>query len=137
MTKIVIVDHHATFRQSLRLMLQEISREIEITEVDSSFKFIDDLNRLSPDLVVMDSRMPDRNGIETAIIALAKKPALRIIMLSMFNENKYVQEAKDVGVKGLAPKPPSLKELKDAYHAVLNDGFYFPSDLHSNEKQKF
>ncbi|KIA90689.1 response regulator [Kaistella jeonii] len=129
MTKIVIVDHHASFRQSLRLMLQEIPGQIEINEIDSSFKFIDDLNLLSPDLVLIDSRISERNGIETAIIALAKKPTLRIIILTMFSENKYVQEAKNAGIKGLLPKPPSLKEIKDAYHAVMNDGFYFPSDL--------
>lgn len=129
MTKIVIVDHHADFRQSLSLMLQEISGEIEITEIDSSFKFIDDLNFLLPNLVLMDSRIPERSGIETATIALAKKPALRIIILAMFSENKYVQEAKNAGVKGLIPKHPSLKEFKEAYYTVMNDGFYFPSNL--------
>lgn len=129
MIRIVIVDPHAAFRQSLRFMLQEIAGEIEITEVDSSFKFIDDLNLLSPDLVLMDSRMPERSGIETATIALAKKPTLRIILLTMFNENKYVQEAKNAGVKGLLPKPPSLLELKEAYCAVMNERFYFPPEL--------
>lgn len=129
MTKIVIVDHHADFRQSLSLMLQEISGEIEITEIDSSLKFIDGLNFLSPDLVLIDSRIPVRNGIETATIALAKKPTLRIILLTMFNENKYVQEAKNAGVNGIIPKPPSLLELKEAYYAVMNNGFYFPSEL--------
>ena len=129
MTKIVIVDHHVSFRRSLRLMLQEIPEEIEITEIDSSFKFIDDLNLLSPDLVLMDSRLSQRSGIETATIALSKKPTLRIILLTMFNENKYVQEAKNAGIKGLIPKPPSLLELKEAYCAVMNGGFYFPSKL--------
>ncbi|MBF8455935.1 response regulator transcription factor [Kaistella sp. G5-32] len=129
MTKIVIVDHHVSFRRSLRLMLQEIPEEIEITEIDSSFKFIDDLNLLSPDLVLMDSRLSQRSGIETATIALSKKPTLRIILLTMFNENKYVQEAKNAGIKGLLPKPPSLLELKEAYCAVMNGGFYFPSKL--------
>ena len=129
MTKIVIVAHHAAFRKSLLTMLQEIPEEIEITEKDTSFKFIQDLNFLTPDLVVMDSRMPDRNGIETATIALTKKPALRIIILSMFTDDKYVQEAKNAGVKGLALKAPSLKELMDAYHTVMNDGLYFPYPL--------
>lgn len=129
MTKIVIVDHHAGFRQSLHLMLREIPGQIEITELDSSSKLIAHLDHFSPDLVLMDNRIQDRTGIETATIAFTKIPALRIILLTMFNENKYVQEAKDAGIKGLIPKPPTLKELKEAYHAVMNEGFYFSSDL--------
>ncbi len=126
MTRIVIVDHHAAFRQSLRFMLQEISAEIEITEVDCSLKFIALLDHFSPDLVLMDSRMQDRTGIETTEIALVKFPALRILLISMFNENKYIKEAKNAGLKGLIPKPPTLKELKDAYLGIMKGGFYFP-----------
>ena len=129
MTKIVIVDHHAGFRQSLHLMLREIPGQIEITELDSSSKLIAHLDHYSPDLVLMDSRIQDRTAIETATIAFTKIPSLRIVLLTMFNENKYVQEAKDAGIKGLIPKPPTLKELKEAYHAVMNEGFYFSSDL--------
>ena len=128
MKKIVIVDHHAAFRQSLRFMLQELSGEIEITEVDSSLKFISHLNHFTPDLVLMDNRMQDKTGIETAEIALAKIPALRIILLTMFNENNYIKEAKNAGLKGLIPKPPTLKELKNAYEVIMNGGFYFPSE---------
>lgn len=129
MTKIVIVDQHAAFRQSLGLMLQEFLGEIQITEIDNSRQFLAELNQLSPDLVIMDARLPDRSGIETATVTLARNPALPIIMLIMFPEDKYVQEAKEAGVKGFLPKPPGLKELTDACQIVMNGGFYFPSPI--------
>jgi len=73
MTKIVIVDQHPAFRESLGMMLHEFLAEIQITGVETSHQFVSDLDQISPDLVIMDGRLPDRSGIETATIALAKK----------------------------------------------------------------
>ncbi|UFK97854.1 response regulator [Kaistella faecalis] len=129
MTKIAIVDPHPAFRDSLGMMLHEFLAEIQITGVETSQQFVSDLDQISPDLVIIDSRLPDRSGIETAIIALAKKPLLHIIMLIMFPEDQYVQKARKAGVKGFLPKPPGLKELRDACDTVMSGGSYFPAEI--------
>ncbi|MBH1959893.1 MAG: response regulator transcription factor [Flavobacteriia bacterium] len=129
MTKIVIVDQHPAFRESLGMMLHEFLAEIQITGVETSHQFVSDLDQISPDLVIMDGRLPDRSGIETATIAFAKKPLLNIIMLIMFPEDQYVQKAREAGVKGFLPKPPGLKELTDACEKVMSGGSYFPAEM--------
>ncbi len=129
MIKIVIVDDHPAFRQGLHLMLKELSPAIEIIEMDSGSLFIEDLEDTCPDLVFMDIRMPGINGIEVATIALKQQPKLRIIILTMFGEEKYLKEAMEVGVKGFLIKPPSLLQLKKTYNIVMDNGSYFPSEL--------
>lgn len=129
MTKIAIVDQHSAFRQSLGLMLQEFLGGIHITGLGNSNQFIAELDHLSPDLLIIDGRLPDRSGIETATLALAKKPALPIIMLIMFPEDTYLQKAQEAGVKGFLPKPPGLKELMEACHTVMRGESYLPSEI--------
>lgn len=129
MIKIIIVDDHSAFRQGLHLMIGEVSSEIEIYEMESGAQFIEELEFISPDLVFMDIRMPGISGIEAADIALKKRPELRIIILTMFGEGKYLKAARDVGVKGFLIKPPSLFQLKEAFARVMDDEFYFPSEL--------
>lgn len=135
MTKILIVDDHLAFRKGLHLMLKELPEVIEISEMENGTQFINALDTISPDLVFLDIKMPGISGIEAASIALKKKPELRIIILTMFGEEKYLKEAIDVGVKGFTTKPPTLAQLKDAYMSVINNGVYFPS-VEKNKNSK-
>lgn len=129
MTKILIVDDHLAFRRGLHLLLKELPEEVEITEMESGTQFIEELDNISPDLVFMDIRMPGISGIEAATMALKTRPELRIIILTMFGEEKYLKEAMDAGVKGFTIKPPTLSQLKEAFQTVMQNEIYFPSEL--------
>ena len=129
MTKIIIVDDHPAFRQGLHLMLKELSGTLEITEMESGTQFIDELESIQTEVIFMDIRMPGISGLEAASIALKKRPELRIIILTMFGEEKYLKDAMDAGVKGFIIKPPTLLQLKEAFKTVINNNIYFPSKL--------
>lgn len=129
MTKILIVDDHIAFRRGIHLMLEEIPEVMEITELASGTQFLDQVDKITPDLIFMDIRMPGISGIEAAVNALKSNPNLRIIILTMFGEEKYLKEAMEAGVKGFIMKPPSLLQLKEAYQTVMANEMYFPTEL--------
>lgn len=129
MAKILICNDHIAFRKGLIMMLQELPEVNEIYEVSTGAQFLNTLNHLTPDLIFLDIRMPIINGIEATISALKKKPELRIIILTIFGEEKYLKNAIRAGAKGFILKPPTLLQIKEAYQAVMKGGYYFPPNL--------
>ncbi|MDP3444488.1 MAG: response regulator transcription factor [Ignavibacteria bacterium] len=129
MSKIIIVDDHLTFRKGLHLMLKEIQEVKEIAECENGLQFLSQVEQISPDLVFMDIRLPGMSGIEAAVKALKQNSNLRIIILTMFGEEKYLKEAMEAGVKGFLLKPPTLFQLRVAYQTVMQDKLYFPTEL--------
>jgi len=131
MSKVLIVDDHITFRKGLNLMLQELPEVMEIVELVDGEQFLNALPEILPDIVFMDIRMPGISGIEAAAMALKQIPGLRIVILTMFGEEKYLKGAIDAGVKGFILKPPTLLQLKEVYQAVMTGQSYFPTELKS------
>lgn len=129
MSKILICDDHVPFRNGLNMMLQEIPQVNEIFEVSDGKQFLNTLTHFSPDLVFLDIRMPEISGIEATISALKDNPKLKIIILTMFGEEKYLKGAIKAGAKGFILKPPTLVQIKEAYQVVMNGGAYFPPNL--------
>lgn len=127
MSKVLIVDDHISFRSGLKLMLGEIDGIKEIVEVPDGEKFLDLLAGELPDIVFLDIRLPGISGIEAASAAIKKYPRLRIIMLTMFSEEKYLKDAMEAGAKGFIQKPPTLFQLREAYNTVINDYHYYPA----------
>jgi DNA-binding NarL/FixJ family response regulator len=129
MSKVLIVDDHQAFRRGLHLMLEEIQEVTEVAECETGLQFLNQVEDMAPDLVFMDIRMPGISGIEAAVKALQINPKLRIIVLTMFGEEKYLKDAMEAGVKGFITKPPSLSQLKEAYETVMQNAHFFPSEL--------
>ena len=129
MSKVLIVDDHLAFRRGLHLMLEEINEVTEVAECETGLQFLDQFEEIAPDLVFMDIRMPGISGIEASAKALKQNPDLRIIVLTMFGEEKYLKEAMEAGVMGFITKPPSLSQFKEAYQTVMQNAPFFPSEL--------
>ena len=126
MSKVLIVDDHVAFSRGLRLMMKEIIEVDSIEEVRSGELFLKWLESSNTDLVFLDIRMPGISGIEASRQALKLYPDLKIIVLTMYGEHKYLEEAMETGVRGFILKPPGLSQLKEAYTTVMDGGFYFP-----------
>lgn len=128
----MIVDDHISFRRGLKLMLGEIDDIKEIVEVPDGENFLILLNDYLPDLVFLDIRLPGISGLEAACAAIKQHPLLRIIMLTMFSEEKYLKDAMEAGAKGFIQKPPTLVQLREAYFTVINGNNFFPALLQRN-----
>jgi DNA-binding NarL/FixJ family response regulator len=128
-TSIFIVDDHKLFRDGLKFILHEIGDIEVIGEASDGKEFLDLLNYVKPDLVLMDISMPGMNGIEAAKLALEKFPDLKILVLSMFGDDAYYNSMIELGVKGFILKDCDASELKEAIKTILNGKNYFSQDL--------
>lgn len=125
-TKIILVDENKAFRNGMLMAIQEIGNVEIIADLYSSLTFLEILKTQVPDLVFIDIRMPGLNGLETARQAIKMIPGLKIIIMSMFGESQYIQDAMAAGTSGFLLKPPTLPQLTDAYNTVMSGKKYFP-----------
>ena len=130
--KVIIVDDHTLFRNGLRILLNNIENYHVIAEAANGKQFLELLDRLEPDIVLMDINMPVMDGIEASTIAHEKYPNLKIITLSMYGEEDYYYKMVNAGVKGFVLKNSDIKEVKTALDIVYEGGSFFSSELLQN-----
>ena len=127
--KIIIVDDHTLLRKGLSQILKEYKHLEVIGEAADGKEFLKLLNSLTPDIVFMDIKMPNLNGIEATKEALIKNPALKIIALSMHEDEEYVESMIHAGAKGFILKKAGVDELLKAIEVVSSGGNYYSSDI--------
>lgn len=125
MTRVFIVDDHPMVIEGIRSMLQDLSH-IEVaghaTSAASSLGFF---VKNSADVVLLDINLPDQSGIEVCKELIRRRPALKIIALTNFDQLTYLQNMKDAGAQGYLLKNSSLKEIEKAIQAVVAGGEYW------------
>ncbi len=126
---IVIVDDHAIFRQGLRFVLSQIDDFNVIAEACNGSQFINIINDINIDIVLMDISMPEMDGIEATKHALKIKPGLKIITLSTYGEEAYYYKMIKAGVMGFVQKKADIDELEMAIREVAAGGNYFPPNI--------
>ena len=130
--KLIIVDDHEIFRNGLKMVLGRL-KYIDISgEAENGSEFLQMLKPGDlPDIVLMDIEMPQMNGIDATRMALEQYPDLRIIALTMFNEDEYIQNMIDLGVKGFLIKNINKETLDRAIQTVNNGGSFYSEELFS------
>ena len=127
--KIVIVDDHSLFRNGMKLLLTSAGNFSIVAEASNGKEFIELLNTIVPDIVLMDIDMPEMDGIEATTKALEIYPDLRIIGLSMYGEEEYYYKMIEAGVSGFLLKNSDIGEVKTAITSVFEGGKYFSQEL--------
>lgn len=130
--KIIIVDDHSLFREGIKLLIEMEGVGKVIAEAENGQIFIDLLKKHDPDLVLMDIKMPVMGGLEAIIKALAIKPDLKIILLTMSGKNSAYSEMIRAGVKGIILKTSGKQELEEAIKTVIKGETYFSNQLLRN-----
>ena len=129
--KLLIADDHHLLLDALRFMA---GNEYQVLAVDSLKAFEEAIEGFSPDLVILDIRMPDGDGIETARRVLQRWPQLRIMFLSMHAEPSFVKRAMDTGAQAYLSKRAPADELLHAIRTVLAGGKYIGSRVQPPER---
>jgi len=126
--KAMIVDDHLVVREGLKQLL-EVDGEIQvIVEASNGLECLRQLDKHSPDLIFMDVRMPGISGIETTRLVHQKYPLIKIIMLTIYDDDQYVTEAIQAGANGYVLKKVQRDELIQIIHLVMeNQAFLDPS----------
>jgi len=127
--KVLIVDDHEIFRKGLKMVINRFKNAKVIAEATNGKEFLEILDKNLPDIVLMDIEMPEMNGIEATTKALEKYPDLKILALSMFNEDNYVESMIDSGVRGFLLKNINKEKLEKAIDTVYKGGNYYSEEL--------
>ncbi|MDR2414209.1 MAG: response regulator transcription factor [Odoribacteraceae bacterium] len=126
---IFIVDDHKLFREGLKLLLSTRGFANGIHEASNGKEFIRKLHATPCDVVLMDIEMPEMNGIDATIQAMKMKPALKIIVLSMFGDEQYYYKMIDAGARGFMLKNSGIDKVITAIQKVSNGENYFSEEL--------
>jgi DNA-binding NarL/FixJ family response regulator len=123
---VIIIDDHRLFNDGLNAMLSPETGIKVLAQVYDSREAKDKVKKLNPDVVLMDFNMPHLNGIDLTKLLLGEKPGLRILILSMYNEERHIESFKDIGAKGYVFKTASAEEVVMAIQKVNDGEDYFP-----------
>ncbi|MGF7060480.1 response regulator transcription factor [Brassicibacter mesophilus] len=109
--KLMLVDDQSLIREGLSMLLSFCDDIEMIGEACNGKEAIELSDRLSPDVVLMDIRMPVMNGVEATKIIKEKHPNIKIIILTTFNEDEYVFEGLKNGADGYILKDIKSEEM--------------------------
>ncbi|AQG79182.1 response regulator [Spirosoma montaniterrae] len=128
-TKILIADDHQLFNDGMKLMLTAEDNLQVVGQVFSGKDVLDAVHRLQPDVVLLDINMPHLNGLDVAEKLLKSYPTLRIIMLTMYSDRKFVDDCGRLGVPGYILKNSGVDEVLNAIDTVLAGNRYYDPKL--------
>ena len=127
--KVFLVDDHEIFRNGLKQLVDSEPDMEVIGEAGDGETALEVLRTLSPDVIIMDIRMPGINGVETSQMLLKREPQTRILFFSLYDSPDYVARALEMGASGYILKDTSNKIFLTAIRTVYNGKFYFIGDV--------
>lgn len=128
--KLLLADDHALFRQAIRHVLAELGPQTQIFEAETLAAALA-LGAAEPDLdmVLLDLKMPDSQGIAAVQAFRDRFPALPIVVLSATEECEDIERVLDAGAMGFVPKSSPVPVLLSALRLVADGGVYLPQQL--------
>jgi len=129
--KLVIADDHEIFRKGLKNVLSRLKYIDLVGEAVNGKEVINIVKRKNIDIILMDIEMPEMNGIEATRKILAIKPDVKIVALTMFNDEQYIQDMLDAGAKGFLLKSITKQILDKAIRTIAEGNNYYSDELFS------
>lgn len=127
--KIMITDDHSMVREGLKNLL-ELDGDIEvISEAVDGVDCLEKLKTVTPDVLLLDINMPNKNGLEVLKSLKANKSKVKVLILTVHNEIEYLMKAVDIGINGYILKDAESAELKKAILSIVNGENYIQPSL--------
>lgn len=127
---VLIVDDHALIREGYQLILKKHKTHIDVVgEASSGAKALEFLAQTEIDVVLLDITMPDLDGADLTKIILEKYPTIKILILTMHNEESYVVKMVSLGVHGYLLKDSTHAELITAINTVYEGKKYYSNEI--------
>lgn len=123
--KVILTDDHELIRSGLRLLLQEENDIVVVGEASAGLDLLRMAIHLEPDVVLMDIEMPKMNGLEAAEKLLSSLPNVKIILLTMYTEEYYLEKCLEIGCRGYLLKQSDTGEIVEAIRQVHAGEIYF------------
>jgi len=122
--KVGIAEDQKIFRKGLVLLLNSFEGIRVINEAENGFELISQMADECPDVAILDYNMPLMGGIATTKEIRKKFPKVKIILLSMYDDEEFVENAIDNGANGYLSKDDDLSEIELAIKGVLTNNYY-------------
>src|ERR1700754_3945391 len=126
---VVLVDDHKLVRDGVRTILERSAEFRVVGETDSGSDAVQMCRKVAPDIVLMDIGLPGMNGIETTTELLRHCPGVKVVVLSMYDDENSVVGAIRSGARAFVLKKASSAELLDALRTVARGGSYLSSQV--------
>lgn len=125
MLKLAIADDHELFRKGFISMLSGVPDFEFVLEAANGQELLDKIGDHPPDIVLMDLQMPVMDGMQATEILLEKYPDVKVIVVSMYDEDRFIIHMLEKGVQGYLLKDTSPDEVEKAIRRVAEEGFYY------------
>ena len=127
--RVMIADDHSLIREGLKQLL-EFDGSIEIVGgASNGVECLEKLNESSPEVLLLDINMPEKNGIEVLKQMKEDQSPIKVLILTVHNEMEYLMKAVDIGVDGYILKDSESSELKKAIKSVRDGENYIQPSL--------
>lgn len=124
MIKVLLVDDHVLVRSGIRLLLQAIDGVDVVAEAGNGAEALEKMESAQPDIVLMDVAMDVMNGLEATAAIKHSFPDVRVIILSMYLNEAYVEQALHAGASGYLLKDAEDSEMERALSTVMRGEVY-------------
>ena len=122
--KVAIADDHKIFRKGVILSLRPFTNIKFVLEAENGDQLLEGIPVNEPDVVLMDLRMPGKDGIETTRILSKQYPNIHVIVLSMYEDDRFVSHMMENGASGYLLKNAEPQEIRRAVMDVHEKGYY-------------
>ena len=122
--KVAIADDHQIFRKGVILSMRSYTEFKFVLEANNGEELLANLAEAAPDVVLCDLKMPVKDGIDTTKQITKDYPHIRVIILTMYEDERFVGHLMDCGAAGYLLKSTDPSEIKKAILEVMKTGFY-------------
>jgi len=127
--KVLVVDDHRIVREGIRMLLDSAPEVDEVSEATNGQEAIDTIASAEIDVVLLDVRMPDMDGLQVLSRLQEQSATPRVIVLSMYDDPAYVKRAVELGASGYLLKSVGRDELLRALSVVAGGGSYIQGEI--------
>ncbi|HEX6333011.1 MAG TPA: response regulator transcription factor [Flavisolibacter sp.] len=122
--KVAIADDHKIFRKGVILSLRPFTNIKFVLEADNGSELLNGIPTADPDVILMDLRMPGKDGIEATKEVSQKYPDIHVVILSMYEDERFVSHLMENGAHGYLLKNAEPQDIRRAIMDVYEKGYY-------------
>ncbi|WP_300567828.1 response regulator transcription factor [Flavobacterium sp.] len=129
MLQIGLVDDHRLFRKSLALLIDSMDNAEVVLQAGNGKEFLEQLESVSIDLVLLDIQMPEMDGFETCKQLRHLYPDIKILIISQLTTKESIYKVMDLGANGFFSKDAEPEKLEKAIRDIWAKDYFFDDDL--------
>jgi DNA-binding NarL/FixJ family response regulator len=123
--KVAIADDYSIFRDGLRVGLNRDKNLEVVLEAENGEILLEQIENIRPDVILMDLKMPVMDGMEATKIIRQRFEDIKILIVSMYDETKFIIHLMENGANGYLLKNADPREIRKAIYSVHECGYYF------------